>query len=174
MQTTVRTIKCITLHEPYATLIALRAKTYETRSWATRYRGPLAIHAGRNTFMVEDLRRTYMQHRTAGTKPPAGTLLAVLLDALKSYQDIPLTSAIFDEMPLGCIVAVADLTNILPTNSIVGRLTPKERACGNFAPGRYAWQMSNVRMLRKPYPIRGQQGLWDVTLPAALIEEVGL
>ena len=37
-------MKALTLYQPYATAIALGLKKYETRSWATSYRGPLAIH----------------------------------------------------------------------------------------------------------------------------------
>lgn len=44
-------IKAITLHQPWATLIALGFKTFETRSWATLAVGdPLAIHAGKKNF----------------------------------------------------------------------------------------------------------------------------
>lgn len=39
-------MKAITLHQPWASLIALGVKTVETRSWNTNYRGTLAIHAG--------------------------------------------------------------------------------------------------------------------------------
>lgn len=39
-------MKALTLHQPWASLIALGYKTIETRSWATSHRGPLAIHAG--------------------------------------------------------------------------------------------------------------------------------
>lgn len=39
-------MKALTLHQPWATLVALGIKTVETRSWYTPYRGPLAIHAG--------------------------------------------------------------------------------------------------------------------------------
>jgi hypothetical protein len=38
--------KVLTLHQPWATLVALGVKTIETRSWSTNYRGPLLIHAG--------------------------------------------------------------------------------------------------------------------------------
>lgn len=39
-------MKAITLHQPWASLISIGVKTIETRSWATSYRGPIAIHAG--------------------------------------------------------------------------------------------------------------------------------
>jgi len=38
--------KVLTLHQPWASLIAIGVKTMETRSWSTSYRGPLTIHAG--------------------------------------------------------------------------------------------------------------------------------
>ena len=33
-------MRVITLHQPYASLIAIEAKTIETRSWSVDYRGP--------------------------------------------------------------------------------------------------------------------------------------
>lgn len=38
----------LTVKQPWAHLIAIGRKTIETRTWPTGYRGPLAIHAGRN------------------------------------------------------------------------------------------------------------------------------
>lgn len=40
-------MKVITLIQPWATLIALGEKQIETRSWSTKYRGEIAIHAGK-------------------------------------------------------------------------------------------------------------------------------
>jgi hypothetical protein len=40
-------IRTISLHEPYASLIRAGRKKFETRSWYTRYRGPLLIHAAK-------------------------------------------------------------------------------------------------------------------------------
>lgn len=38
-------MKALSLWQPFASLIADRRKTIETRSWEMLYRGPLAIHA---------------------------------------------------------------------------------------------------------------------------------
>ncbi len=38
-------MKCISLIQPWATLIIHGAKRFETRGWRTLYRGPLTIHA---------------------------------------------------------------------------------------------------------------------------------
>lgn len=39
-------MKAITVQQPWAQLIAVGAKAFETRAWKTNYSGPLAIHAG--------------------------------------------------------------------------------------------------------------------------------
>jgi hypothetical protein len=39
-------MKAITILQPWASLIACNAKQIEIRSWATKYRGEIAIHAG--------------------------------------------------------------------------------------------------------------------------------
>src|SRR5271166_4355910 len=41
-------MKALTLTQPWATLVAIKAKRIETRSWRTSYRGPFAIHAGKS------------------------------------------------------------------------------------------------------------------------------
>jgi hypothetical protein len=40
--------KAITVCQPYAALIAAGEKRVENRTWPTRYRGPLLIHAGKS------------------------------------------------------------------------------------------------------------------------------
>ena len=39
-------MKVITIKQPFATLIAEGLKQYEFRSWNTKYRGEILIHAG--------------------------------------------------------------------------------------------------------------------------------
>jgi len=38
-------IRAISLHQPYATGVALKLKRHETRHWPANYSGPVAIHA---------------------------------------------------------------------------------------------------------------------------------
>ena len=48
-------MKCFTVHQPRATLLALGEKQFETRTWLTGYTDPVVIHAGR-TFNFDDIR----------------------------------------------------------------------------------------------------------------------
>ena len=39
-------------------------------------------------------------------------------------------------------------------------------AFGDYSPGRWGWMLRDVRPLAVPVPARGQQGLWQVEVPA--------
>ena len=41
-------MKTLTVKQPWATLLVCGKKTIETRPWKTKYRGTVAIHAGKN------------------------------------------------------------------------------------------------------------------------------
>ena len=40
-------MKAITIKQPFASLIAAGLKEYEFRTWKTKYRGEILIHAGK-------------------------------------------------------------------------------------------------------------------------------
>ena len=95
-------MKAITIHQPWASLIACGEKQIETRRWPTKYRGPIAIHAGKkpldtNTYFDRELYRfadalglpdIYRFYQL-----PYGTVIAIaeLVECWKvSYKHIPL------------------------------------------------------------------------------------
>lgn len=47
-------MKALTIVQPYAHLIATGEKRVENRTWYTKHRGPLAIHAGKNRDGLRD------------------------------------------------------------------------------------------------------------------------
>jgi hypothetical protein len=48
-------MKCISIKQPWAWLIVHGHKDIENRDWLTRYRGPVAIHAGKYVPTPEEL-----------------------------------------------------------------------------------------------------------------------
>jgi hypothetical protein len=147
-------MKALTLTQPYATLIAIGAKRIETRSWSTRYRGPLAIHAAKSLRPVGGERGLVALCRDD-----------VFAQALKG-RPLP---------PLGVIVAVCNLVGITNTEAVIdgyrvqrsdrGHVVyfsaDSERAFGDYTPGRYAWLLADVRPIDPPIPATGRQGLWE-------------
>ena len=147
-------VKCLSLTQPYATLMALGLKRIETRSWATQYRGPLVIHAAKGF-------------------PPASRDLCEtepFKGALASYG---ITS--WRQLPLGALLATVRLCVILDIVgpgawwfSVVPGLVPPvepERSYGNYTAGRCAWLTSDACAFSEPIPYRGRLGLFDVVLP---------
>lgn len=149
-------MKTLTLTQPWATLVAVGAKSIETRSWDTRYRGPLAIHAGKGLGPVGGMRGL----RDLCCSEP-------FFSVLKS-AGIDLDHVDVDVLPRGAIVAVCRLTAIyrITERGIEGfRPQPpaNELAFGDYTPGRYAWLLTDVMALPTPIPATGALGLWSTT-----------
>lgn len=158
-------MKAITLTQPWATLVAIGAKRIETRSWRTPYRGPLAIHAAQ------------------GLKPVGGFLGLKDMCWSEPFRSVLKQSGAWPEetdfppFPLGAIIAVCELRDVriigvelngVPTIAADDMLTAtpilgNERAFGNYAAGRYAWLLANVRALPEPIRATGALSLWEYT-----------
>lgn len=141
-------MKALTIHQPWASLIAYGHKRYETRSWSTNYRGPIAIHAGRTGVSIEDL---------VDFDPQAAGMMAHAL-RLTSVRDLR-------TLPFGAVLAVGELTAVHRTEDL--RVSAAEREFGNFTAGRYAWEIVDLQLLAEPIPARGAQGLWHWEPPAS-------
>jgi hypothetical protein len=149
--------KALTLHQPYAQLMAINAKRYETRSWPTNYRGPIAIHAGKN------IEKLLMASGRVSTSMRAGTLETAIYTFAHHYDKV--MTAFYgqrwtvDDYPLGAVVAVGKLVNVHHCEDL--KLTVQERLFGLHTEGRYAWEIEYVKLLDKPFIVSGKQGLWD-------------
>lgn len=64
-------LRALTLHRPWAELVADGWKTTENRRWTTRYRGPFVIHAGQQwapagADLAAELGHTYTEDSPTG------------------------------------------------------------------------------------------------------------
>ena len=66
------------------------------------------------------------------------------------------------DLPLGAIICVCDLTECRQTHTLIGEIDDEEIEMGDYAPGRYAFKLENVRVLATPVPARGALGFWPV------------
>jgi hypothetical protein len=146
-------MKALTMTQPWATLVAIGENRIETRSWPTRYRGPLAIHAAkgfpaaaRALCRESPFREVLARHGYGGAADlPTGAVIALVhLDDVLEFGD----STLLD----------------VRSRSAAGLLPEHEGDFGDFSPGRYGFALSDVRRLRAPVPARGMLGLWE--LPA--------
>jgi len=139
------TTPCLTLTNPWAMFVAWGLKLIETRDWWTSYRGPLAIHAAKTW--------------------PRWAQQLVYDDP--AYRDAMLAHGVvgLKHLPHGAVVATCRLVACVPTDELAGsawghRLTPQERAFGDYSPGRWAWVLADVVALPEPAPAAGALYLW--------------
>ncbi|GAE25530.1 hypothetical protein JCM9140_1530 [Halalkalibacter wakoensis JCM 9140] len=138
-------MKVLSMIQPWASLFVHREATYETRSWKTNYRGPLAIHTSKkidkavlNHKAVEALLR---KHGITKENIPTGTIIAecLLINCLKVTENHG-TSAVLED----------------------GRLVMgNDYFLGDFKVGGYVWEVEGMRLLDDPIPAKGQLGLWE-------------
>ncbi len=145
-------MKCLSLTQPWATLVAIGAKHLETRSWHTMYRGPLAIHAAKR--FPQSTRRLVIQEP--------------FMQFLSPFT--PPTGWGNEECATGAIIAVVELTDCWPTGGpwpvpydryLVKPGYP-ESAFGDYSGGRWVWKLERPRLLTAPWPYKGRLGLFDV------------
>lgn len=150
--------KALTLTQPWASLVAIGAKSYETRGWSTGYRGPLAIHAAKGLGSVGG---GHGLLKLCKQEPFASALAPLAYDLEPSESPWRLSGGRGLDLPLGVIVAVCELEDIYPVAECVQRLRgSNEIAFGDFSAGRYAWRLANVIRLEHPIEARGALGLW--------------
>ena len=151
-------MKAISLWQPWATLMAIGAKTIETRGRPTQYRGPIAIHAAK--------RLTRDEIGLCHEQPFASALRA---GGYETVRELPLGALV-------CVVTLVDCIQIPEGTPAQGKLfgdgvlvrgvtlppDGDELAFGNYAPGRYAWITRDLRKLSDPVPWPGKQWLFDV------------
>lgn len=143
-------MKALTLWQPWASLVALGVKTIETRSWATRYRGELAIHAAKRPADPADMIRLVADNRDVFDR----WLVAGLITEDRTA----------DCYPMGAVVATCNLVACVSVGQLTTdghEVTAEELSFGDYTAGRYAWILRDVRPVNPPVSVSGRQGLWD-------------
>jgi hypothetical protein len=149
-------MKALTVCQPYAELIASGAKPIENRSWPTRYRGALVIHAGKSRDWLE-------------------------ADDERAYPDMAFGAVVAVAQLVACLplhftrVEVERQGNVT-MSEFTGWPEPYRALQANeHANGPWCWVLEDVVRLPVPIPCRGMQGLWDVDarLEAQIAQALG-
>lgn len=134
-------MKALTIWEPYASLLVMGMKEFETRGWETKYRGPLLITAAKryDNARKDDIDRVVTILRQHGMDSQAEKLFELC------------------GRSIGCAVGVVKLAYCKPMMDGGSGL---ENAVGYFGEGRFGWKRDEPRMFESPLPVVGKQGLW--------------
>ena len=171
-------MKAITLHQPFASLIADGTKTIETRSWKPPKAiigERIAIHAG--------ARRSCDVLEAIGDFHPVGALVGIEGLAGRPGHTIRVNDTdrpwkTLADYPLGAVVATAVIGSIgrvnpwheappgfvcvdVLTADAAGFGTAKADEYGDFSPGRWLWFLEDVEPIDPPILAKGRQGFWN-------------
>lgn len=150
-------MKAISLHQPWASAVALRLKQIETRSWLSRHLGPVAIHAAKKN--TSDLEMTFIllcQHH-----PEIRNAFA---DAF-NWGKRETLGMLFRRLPFGAIIATANIHCAGDIEFV--NPDPVERALGDYTPGRHFMKLDKLVRLAQPIPFKGRQRWFEI--PDSLI-----
>lgn len=124
-------MKVITIKQPFATLIAQGLKEYEFRTWKTKYRGDILIHAGKSIDKKAMKRYEYLN-----LEYPTGCIIA--------------KCCITD-----CIYIDGDMKKLLKEKDPIvyyGVINSDEDT--------YGFKLENIEKINH-IPINGKLGLWN-------------
>ena len=124
-------MKALTIKQPWATLIMQGDKRFEFRSWQTKYRGDLLIHAGKG-IDKEAMKRL---EKYLPKELPYGKILGKvkLVDCIKMSPE-------FKEL-------------LLKENSDIYTKSSFQE--------NYGWQVSYVEVFENPIDAKGHLSLWE-------------
>lgn len=136
--------RCLTISQPYASLIADGAKFVENRTWECFYRGPLLIHAGKGT--------QYLTKKELANYPHGCIVSACRMIACVHVPS--LQQRIHRGMPY----------RELPISHM------QEILAHEHTEGPYGFVLAEVQKLATPVACAGAQGLWIPSLE--VVEQV--
>lgn len=178
-------MKAISLWQPWASLIACGAKPFETRHWAPPREligQTIAIHAAKK---VDKNARPFAEDLMYGQHEDGGFELADKLAAsMKGIPDELMGLFGMAILPVGCVLCTARLDaafqlgekalgTAFPSASVVRRLISRQMPeCftvryddfGDYAPGRWAWLLRDIKVLTPTEAVVGRQGFFEVSI----------
>lgn len=139
-------MKALTILQPWAHAIVWGPKRVENRRWYTGYRGPLAIHAGKD------------RGEMGGDSPYDALRMIGCKDGDTVFQRPLLFGHVIGRCELvNCVAMPHDLDVINP------HVRPWfEGAALMWAGGPYCLLLKDVRPIEPAIPCRGQRGLWEL------------
>lgn len=158
-------MKVLSILQPWASLVVHGHKKIETRSWNTKYRGELLIHASmgkqyKKIHESDQLYNHYFQLLRHGMPPmdhlPLGAIIGkVNLEAVIPSENIDASGDPFQQSML----INSDRTKFA---SNVATISLQEYAFGNYENLRFGWLLSDPILFKEPIPCKGQLGIWNL------------
>ncbi len=125
-------MKVITVKQPFASLIAAGIKCYEFRTWKTKYRGELLIHAGKGVN-----KRAMEKYKDYNLDYPSGAIIA----KVNLTDCVLIDGKMRDKLKEENAIVYSSVINDTEWNG-------------------YGFKLENARKI-EPISINGKLSLWD-------------
>jgi len=132
--------KCLSMLQPWASLLIEGFKRFEGRFWNTEYRGPLWIHAG-------------------STPPTPETLKFVENEYAEFYKNAEKKPNFPERYPLGSLLGLVDLQTVLKKDTY-NEVIPKEFRENSMS--EHVFVVRNPRKLLYPIKMPGSKDIYDL------------
>merc|ERR1719373_1043182 len=135
---------CLSLHQPYASLLAYGIMRGEGRVWTTDFKGPLWIHAASKKYEdqeIKDIEQHYLElYKSNGYEPPK---------LPKHY-------------PTSCLIGRVNVIEVLPGEEVRKRISSGELP-GYYASGSpFVFICDDFHRLYAPFQLSGQHKIWNL------------
>ncbi len=134
-------MKVLSIKEPLASLLKSGIKKIETRSWATKYRGEIYIHASLKQEKYNNVEFNKIIEN---------------LTFMPGY-------ILFKANLVDCVYMTKEYIEDMKKNNYT------EYLCGDFKEGRYGWVIDNVEII-KPIKSKGELGIWNYYKPVEILD----
>lgn len=142
-------MKVLTVQEPYATFIMQGMKKIETRSWKTKYRGEIYIHAGKSKNFLKKINNN--------------KVLKLLESIDLNYGNIICKAELID-----CVYMTKDFIDKVKNENNY------EYILGEYAVGRYAWILQNVQEIDQKIQAKGKLNIWTYPKSSNHVKQLSL
>ena len=152
-------MKAISLHQPWASLIAAGIKPIETRSWAppkALIGQRIAIHAAKKTISIQDIPDVWqplvgMYKNFGQPRIPQGAVVATAV--LRCAHQVAYNRDVAHMHP-GTWMDCAHWRRETP-------FTVERDSYGDFTADRWLWFLEDIEKIDPPVPAKGHQGFWN-------------
>jgi hypothetical protein len=142
-------MKIISLRQPFASLIVIGVKKFETRGWQPGWKNALLMRT--EGFLIHASLSKKDSH-LMGSRP--------FSDHMQAIGKIPY-GAILGRAKLGRIITTEEWLKEFDWPGMPRALKPDEYFFGDYAPKRYAWEILEVERFAEPIPCRGSLSIWN-------------
>jgi len=167
-------MQALSLLQPWAALVMVGAKRYETRSWGTKVRGRIAIHAseGQKKELVLALQTQPFASVIAANYDQRAMACGAVLGTVEIVDVVPIIAVragYYAPSDSAWVGAPSFGAGLISSGLHAFPPAEHERAFGDYGPGRFAWILREPMLFAKPVPYRGMLGLWE--LPESVLLE---